>query len=176
MLAGELALRADGLDGPLRPGSWAYLPPDAGFSLRAGAGGRRGCCGSSAATSRGRGSPRPRRAPATATTSRSTPDPAVPGFRRRELLDPLDPRHDFNMSLLAFDPGVGLRQGRGPRRGARPLHDRGRRAPTTSPATQHEVRAHDFIYMAPYCPQSFVATGDEPAEYLLYKDVYRDGF
>ena len=38
------------------------------------------------------------------------------------------------------------------------------------------MRAHDFIYMAPYCPQSFVATGDEPAEYLLYKDVYRDGF
>jgi glyoxylate utilization-related uncharacterized protein len=41
---------------------------------------------------------------------------------------------------------------------------------------QHEVREHDFVYMAPYCPQSFVATGDAPAEYLLYKDVYRDGF
>jgi (S)-ureidoglycine aminohydrolase len=38
------------------------------------------------------------------------------------------------------------------------------------------VHAGDFIYMAPYCPQSFVASGTEPAEYLLYKDVYRDGF
>jgi (S)-ureidoglycine aminohydrolase len=37
------------------------------------------------------------------------------------------------------------------------------------------VGAGDFIYMAPYCPQSFVA-GDEPSEYLLYKDVWRDGF
>ena len=37
------------------------------------------------------------------------------------------------------------------------------------------VEAGDFIYMAPYCPQSFVA-GDEPSEYLLYKDVWRDGF
>ena len=37
------------------------------------------------------------------------------------------------------------------------------------------MQAGDFIYMAPYCPQSFVA-GDEPAEYLLYKDVWRDGF
>ena len=41
---------------------------------------------------------------------------------------------------------------------------------------RHEVGRDDFIYMAPYCPQSFVATGAEPAEYLLYKDVYRDGF
>ena len=39
-----------------------------------------------------------------------------------------------------------------------------------------EVERDDFIYMAPYCPQSFVASGTEPAEYLLYKDVYRDGF
>ena len=42
-------------------------------------------------------------------------------------------------------------------------------------ADEHEVAAGDFIYMAPYCPQSFVA-GDEGAEYLLYKDVWRDGF
>jgi (S)-ureidoglycine aminohydrolase len=34
----------------------------------------------------------------------------------------------------------------------------------------------DFIYMAPYCPQSFTAADDTPAEYLLYKDVFRDGF
>ena len=32
----------------------------------------------------------------------------VPGFRRRELLPVDDPAFDFNMSLLAFDPGVGL--------------------------------------------------------------------
>ena len=35
--------------------------------------------------------------------------------------------------------------------------------------TQHWSKRDDFIYMAPYCPQSFVATGDEPAEYLLYR-------
>jgi glyoxylate utilization-related uncharacterized protein len=29
--------------------------------------------------------------------------------------------------------------------------------------------------MGPYCPQSFLAA-DEPSEYLLYKDVFRDGF
>ena len=35
-------------------------------------------------------------------------DTDVPGFRRRELLPTTDPAFDFNMSLLAFDPGVGL--------------------------------------------------------------------
>ena len=41
---------------------------------------------------------------------------------------------------------------------------------------EHDVSGGDFIYMAPYCPQSFTAADDTPAEYLLYKDVYRDGF
>ena len=99
----------------------------------------------------------------------------VAGFRRRELLDPADPRYDFNMSLLAFDPGVGLDKVE--------VHDEEHGLYMTAGGglyhlggNQHEVTQDDFIYMAPYCPQSFVATGAGPAEYLLYKDVYRDGF
>lgn len=37
-----------------------------------------------------------------------------------------------------------------------------------------EVQQDDFIYMAPYCPQSFYATGWELGHYVLYKDVNRD--
>lgn len=37
-----------------------------------------------------------------------------------------------------------------------------------------EVRENDFIYMAPFCPQFFYATGWEKSAYLLYKDVNRD--
>lgn len=37
-----------------------------------------------------------------------------------------------------------------------------------------ETRQDDFIYMAPYCPQFFYATGWEKSAYLLYKDVNRD--
>jgi (S)-ureidoglycine aminohydrolase len=79
------------------------------------------------------------------------------------------------MSLLAFDPGVGLDKVE--------IHDEEHGLYMTAggglyhlDGEQHEVRRDDFIYMAPYCPQSFVATGPGPAEYLLYKDVYRDGF
>ena len=37
-----------------------------------------------------------------------------------------------------------------------------------------EVQAGDFIWMGPYCPQSFYATGSEPSRYIYYKDVNRD--
>lgn len=37
-----------------------------------------------------------------------------------------------------------------------------------------EVQKNDFIYMAPYCPQYFYATGWTKSAYLLYKDVNRD--
>lgn len=35
------------------------------------------------------------------------------------------------------------------------------------------VREGDIIWMAPYCPQWFVAMGTEPASYLYYKNVHR---
>lgn len=37
----------------------------------------------------------------------------------------------------------------------------------------YPVTAGDVIWMAPFCPQWFVAIGDEPASYLYYKDVNR---
>jgi (S)-ureidoglycine aminohydrolase len=37
-----------------------------------------------------------------------------------------------------------------------------------------EVQKDDFIYMAPWCPQFFYATGWDKSAYLLYKDVNRD--
>jgi (S)-ureidoglycine aminohydrolase len=38
----------------------------------------------------------------------------------------------------------------------------------------HPVRQGDVIWMAPFCPQWFVAMGKGPARYLYYKDVNRD--
>jgi (S)-ureidoglycine aminohydrolase len=37
-----------------------------------------------------------------------------------------------------------------------------------------EVEAGDFIWMGPFVPQSFYATGTTPAKYLYYKNVNRD--
>ena len=38
----------------------------------------------------------------------------------------------------------------------------------------YPVREGDAIWMAPFCPQWFVAMGKTPARYLYYKDVNRD--
>ena len=40
-------------------------------------------------------------------------------------------------------------------------------------ADWHPVKAGDVIWMAPYCPQWFVAMGPTPASYIYYKDVNR---
>lgn len=38
----------------------------------------------------------------------------------------------------------------------------------------YPVQAGDTIWMAPFCPQWFVAIGKTPARYIYYKDVNRD--
>jgi (S)-ureidoglycine aminohydrolase len=40
----------------------------------------------------------------------------------------------------------------------------------------YSVKAGDFIWMAPYCPQWFGALGKKPARYLIYKDWNRHPF
>lgn len=99
----------------------------------------------------------------------------VPGFTRRELLPVDDPAFDFAMSLLRFDAGVGLDKIE--------VHDEEHGLWMTEGSgvyvlngDEHPVEAEDFIYMAPYCPQGFTASDGGPAEYLLYKDTWRDGF
>ena len=40
-------------------------------------------------------------------------------------------------------------------------------------ADWHPVTAGDAIWIAPYCPQWFIASGPQPARYIYYKDVNR---
>jgi (S)-ureidoglycine aminohydrolase len=86
----------------------------------------------------------------------------------------MDPAFDFNISLLRFEPNVGLHQIE--------IHDEEHGLYMTAGSGTygldgelHEVQLGDFIYMAPYCPQWF-GSGANGGEYLLYKDVYRTGF
>jgi (S)-ureidoglycine aminohydrolase len=92
------------------------------------------------------------------------------------LLQTLIPDHldyDLAVNIFTFDPGFGLPvvethvmehglyflQGKG-------LYYLGE--------DWMEVEKDDFIWMAPYCPQSFYATGPTPSRYIYYKDVNRD--
>jgi (S)-ureidoglycine aminohydrolase len=86
---------------------------------------------------------------------------------------PADTRFDFAVNTMTYQPGASLPmvevhvmehgllmlEGGGIYR----LGDR-----------WYPVAAGDFIWMAPYCPQWFVAMGKKPARYLYYKDIHRD--
>jgi (S)-ureidoglycine aminohydrolase len=90
-----------------------------------------------------------------------------------QTLIPDELAYDLAMNIFTFDPGFGLPvvethvmehglyflQGKG-------LYFLGDR--------WMEVEAHDFIWMGPYCPQSFYATGPVPSRYIYYKNVNRE--
>ena len=92
---------------------------------------------------------------------------------RLQTLIPDDPRYDMAMNIFTFEPGYSLPivethimehglyflQGKG-------LYYLGEE--------WMEVEADDYIWMGPYVPQSFYATGTEAARYLYYKNVNRD--
>ena len=158
----------------LRAGGFAYLPSDAAYELAA----AEGEAARLLIVKRVYEGHAAHDAPAALSGHRDDEpfaETPVPGFTRRELLPVEDPAFDFAMSLLRFDAGVGLDKIE--------VHDEEHGLWMTEGAgtyvlgaDEHEVRAEDFIYMAPYCPQGFTASADGPAEYLLYKDTWRDGF
>lgn len=90
-----------------------------------------------------------------------------------QTLIPDELQYDMAMNIFSFTPGFGLPivethvmehgllflQGKGVYR----LGDE-----------WMEVEKDDFIWMGPYCPQSFYAAGDQPAKYIYYKDVNRE--
>ena len=94
------------------------------------------------------------------------------GARLQELL-PNDLAYDLAMNIFTFDSGHSLPvtethvmehglyvlQGRG----VYFLGDR-----------WMEVEATDFIWMGPWCPQSYYAAGPVPSRYIYYKNVNRE--
>lgn len=91
---------------------------------------------------------------------------------RLQVLLPDEPAFDLAMNVFTYQPGATLPfvethvmehgllmlEGQGVYR----LED-----------NWYPVTAGDAIWMAPYCPQWFVAMGKTPASYLYYKDVNR---
>jgi (S)-ureidoglycine aminohydrolase len=91
---------------------------------------------------------------------------------RLQVLLPDEPAFDLAMNVFTYQPGAtlpfvethvmehGLLMLSG--QGIYRLED-----------AWYPVAAGDVIWMAPYCPQWFVAMGKTPASYLYYKDVNR---
>jgi (S)-ureidoglycine aminohydrolase len=174
VLDGQLTVSSGRELAHLEAGGFAYLPPDETVSFLAGRTGP----GALGLWLKRPYEPAAGLAPPGLVTGHRDDAPfaatATEGVHRRELLPVDDPARDFAMSLLRFDPGCGLPQVE--------IHDEEHGLwMTDGDGTCHldgedvHVERNDFVYTAPYCPQSFLA-GAEGAEYLLYKDTWRDGF
>jgi len=89
-----------------------------------------------------------------------------------QTLLPIDPRYDLAMNIFTYQPGATLPfvETHIMEHGLLMLSGQGIYRLEES---YYPVTAGDAIWMAPYCPQWFVAMGDEPASYLYYKDVHR---
>jgi (S)-ureidoglycine aminohydrolase len=90
-----------------------------------------------------------------------------------QTLIPDDFKFDLAMNIFEFAPGHGLPivETHVMEHGALILQGKG---VYFLDGEWMEVEKDDFIWMGPYCPQSFYATGPTPAKYLYYKNVNRE--
>lgn len=92
---------------------------------------------------------------------------------RLQLLISDELQYDMAMNVFTFDPGHGLPyvETHVMEHGLLMLEGKGM---YYLDGEWTEVEKDDFIWMAPYCPQSFYATGPTPARYIYYKNVNRE--
>jgi (S)-ureidoglycine aminohydrolase len=90
-----------------------------------------------------------------------------------QCLIPDEHQFDLAMNIFNFDPGAGLPivETHVMEHGLFFLEGKGM---YYLGGDWMEVEKDDFIWMGPYCPQSFYATGRTPARYIYYKNVNRD--
>jgi (S)-ureidoglycine aminohydrolase len=91
----------------------------------------------------------------------------------QHLVPDENPAFDFAINILSFEPGnyFPMVETHVMEHGLYMLEGQGMYLLQDN---WHECWSRDFIYMAPFCPQFFYATGWGPAKYLLYKNVNRD--
>jgi (S)-ureidoglycine aminohydrolase len=107
-------------------------------------------------------------------SERNTDDVPLMGdaaLRVRALM-PDGPAYDFAVNTMTYDPGAALSmvEIHVMEHGLLMLEGGGIYKLSDS---WYPVKAGDFIWMAPYCPQWFGALGKQPAKYLIYKDWRR---
>jgi (S)-ureidoglycine aminohydrolase len=171
VVSGDVTLRLDDGRHALGAGGFAFVPPGAGFGLHAGkAPARVLWIKKRHQPADGVGSPAA--LVGNENDVKGEPFLGIDELTLKTLL-PLDLAYDIALNVFTFPPGFGLPmtethvmehglyflEGQG-------LYYLGDR--------WHEVERGDFIWMGPYCPQSFFATGSSPSRYVYSKDVHRD--
>jgi (S)-ureidoglycine aminohydrolase len=171
LLDGEAELRlTGGAKHHLTSGSYALIPHSAGFALKSDAGAKalwlQKVYESAVGVEPG---------PAIVSTLSKVPALDYMGNPKAKLqtLIPDDLSYDMAMNIFTFDPGQSLPvvETHVMEHGLYFLQGKGL---YYLDGDWMEVEKDDFLWMGPYCPQSFYATGPAPSKYLYYKNVNRE--
>jgi len=170
IVSGGMTLRIDGREHVLGPGGYAFISPASGFRAEA-----REL--TSLLLLRKRHEEAPGVRPCVSLVGNQAEVPCSvycgdPGARLQELL-PNDLSFDMAMNIFTFDSGHSLpvTETHVMEHGLYMLQGKG---VYFLGDTWMEVEATDFIWMGPFCPQSYYATGPQASRYIYYKNVNRD--
>ena len=173
VVAGTPRLVLDGRAHALRPGSYAYLPPGAGWSLRNDGDGPARFHWIRKAYERVPGLD----APEAFVTHESAVEPVgMAGtdgaWATTRFVSPDDLRHDMHVNIVTLRPGASIpfEETHVMEHGLFVLEGK---AVYRLNRDWVEVEAGDFLWLRAFCPQACYAGGPGPFRYLLYKDVNR---
>lgn len=173
VVEGGASLGLDGGRHALRPGSYAYLAPGAGWSLRNDGAGPLRFHWIRKAYEPAAGL----EAPGSFVTHDSAVEPvSMPGtdgaWATTRFVSPDDLRHDMHVNIVALRPGASIpfEETHVMEHGLFVLEGK---AVYRLNRDWVEVEAGDFMWLRAFCPQACYAGGPGPFRYLLYKDVNR---
>jgi (S)-ureidoglycine aminohydrolase len=169
VLEGELTLQLEAKSFVLQVGHYAFVPPNTAFTLEAAHPARVVVFEKPYALLEGYETPEffVKNA-ASMSSSPVLNDPRV----QVQVLLPDEPRFDFAVNIMNFEPGahLSLVETHVMEHGLLMLEGGGVYRLSDD---WYPVQGGDVIYMAPYCPQWFGALGATPSRYLIYKDWNR---
>ena len=157
----------------LRPGSYAYIPPSAVWTLWNPG---EAPCGVHWVRKRyvpGEGLAQPE---AFVTHETDVPKVSMPDcngiWATQRFVDPFDLRHDMHVNIVSFEPGgrIPFAETHVMEHGLYVLEGTADYLLNTDWV---EVGPGDFMWLRAFCPQACIAKGNTPFRYLLYKDVNR---
>ena len=169
---GEGLLRLEGTEHALGPGSYAYLPPECGWTLEAGASPLRfHWLRKRYEAVPGIAAPEPFVTRETDATTIAMPD-TEGRWATTRFVDPLDLAHDMHVNIVTFQPGgsIPFEETHVMEHGLFVLEGKGVYRLNRDWV---EVEAGDYMWLRAFCPQACYAAGPGPFRYLLYKDVNR---
>lgn len=173
VLEGQVELTVAGARHTLMPGGFAYLPPEAGWTLRnTGAGPARfHWIRKRYQVLDGLDAPEVVIANENQITPAAMPD-TDGRWATTRFVDPGDLRHDMHVTVVTFQPGavIPFAETHVMEHGLYVLEGK---AVYRLNRDWVEVEAGDYMWLRAFCPQGCYAGGPGPFRYLLYKDVNR---